>query len=79
MTNEIIETYQPKVVKKDDPSLYVGQEKVKDYGMVGYKAKGYLITYENGVEVNKELISTDVYTAMDKVILVGTKPLPESE
>lgn len=77
MVNEIVETYQPKVVKKEDANLYVGEEKVKDPGMVGYKAKGYQITYQDGVEVNRELISTDVYSTMDRVILVGTKPKPE--
>ena len=77
MTNEIVETYSPEIVKKEDPTLYVGQEKVKDSGLTGYKAKGYLITYQNGKQINKELVSTDVYTSMDRVISVGTKPVPE--
>lgn len=79
MVNEIIETYQPKLVEKQDPSMYVGEKKVQQNGMVGYKAKGYLVTYQNGVEINKELISTDVYNTMNRVVLVGTKPRPQQE
>lgn len=79
MMSETIETYQPKVVKKEDPNLYVGQEKVIDNGMVGYKVKSYQITYQNGKEINRELIATDIYNSKNKVIAVGTKPMPKPE
>ena len=46
-------------------------------------SEGYLITYENGVEVNRELISTDVYQPMNAIVLRGTKkveaPKPEEK
>ncbi|MEG0297034.1 MAG: VanW family protein [Clostridium sp.] len=78
MASEVLETYQPKVVKKDDPNLYVGEERVTQAGMVGHKVKSYQITYENGQEVNREYIATDVYNTQDRIISVGTKPKPEA-
>ncbi len=50
-----------------------GTRVVTSSGANGYKASGYLITYENGVQVNKELISTDVYSTRNQVVSVGTK------
>lgn len=67
------ETIAPKVVYKEDNTLEEGKEEVKSYGMTGYKATAYQVTYENGVEVNRELISNDTYLKTDTIIRKGTK------
>lgn len=73
MVNEIVETYNYKTEEVQDPTLEEGKRVVTSSGANGCKAKGYLITYENGVQVNKELISTDVYSTRNQVVNVGTK------
>jgi len=42
--------------------------------MTGYKARSYQVTYENGVEVKREVISTDNYASVGIVVKKGTQP-----
>lgn len=79
MVNEIVETYSYEIEEVEDPTLEEGKRVVTSSGSNGYKAKGYLITYENGVQVNKELISTDVYSTRSQVVSVGTKKVEAQE
>ena len=73
LVNEILETYNYSTEEVKDDSLNEGTRVVKSAGANGCKASGYLVTYENGVQVNKELISTDVYSSRNEVVSVGTK------
>lgn len=73
LVNEILETYNYGTEEVKDASLNEGTRIVKSAGANGCKASGYLVTYENGVQINKELISTDVYSARNEVVSVGTK------
>lgn len=73
LVNEILETYNYGTEEVQDSTLLEGTRVVTSSGANGYKASGYLITYENGVQVNKELISTDVYSSRKQVVKVGTK------
>lgn len=73
LVSVVNEKIAPKVVYKEDNTLEVGKEVVKSYGMTGYKATAYQVTYENGVEVNRELISNDTYLKTDTIIRKGTK------
>ena len=75
LVNEILETYTYGTEEVQDPTLPEGTRVVTSSGANGYKASGYLITYENGVQVNKELISTDVYSTRNEVVSVGTKKI----
>ena len=77
LVNEIHETYTPEKKYEDDPTLEEGKEKVESYGMTGYKASSYLVTYENGVEVDREFIATDVYMTTDTIVKKGTKKKEE--
>lgn len=79
LVNEVLEKYDPEVKYEDDSTMEEGTEKVVSYGMTGYKANSYLVTYENGVEVDRELISTDVYMTTDTVIKKGTKKKEETK
>ncbi|MDR5587328.1 MULTISPECIES: VanW family protein [Clostridium] len=75
MENEIIQTIEPTVKVVEDATLPEGQEVTESGGMTGYKTNSYQLTYENGVQTNKELISNDYYTAVDIVVKKGTQPL----
>lgn len=83
LVNNVIEKYDYTTEYVDDPTLQEGQTRTKLNGAAGYKSQGYLVTYENGVEVNRELISTDVYQPMNAIVLRGTKkveaPKPEEK
>lgn len=73
MASEILETIPPETKVVPDNSLPEGQEVNEGGGMTGYKAKSYQITYENGVEVNKEVVSTDTYASVGIIIRKGTQ------
>ena len=73
------EKYSPEVVYEEDSTMEEGKEQVVSYGMTGYSASAYQITYENGVEVNRELISNDTYLKTDTVIKKGTKKKVENK
>ena len=59
------------VVYKDDASLAPGQEKVTQSGMNGCKSITYKIKKLNGVEVSKDVLSSDTYSPMNKIISRG--------
>lgn len=63
LVNEILETYNYGTEEVKDSTLNEGTRIVTSSGVNGCKASGYLVTYQNGVQINKELISTDIYTA----------------
>lgn len=72
---EVIGVTDFKEIRKDDPELLLGQEKVDHEGTKGYRVRTYRKVYdENGQLVKSELLSSDVYQPLHKLILVGTKP-----
>lgn len=77
LVNEVHEKYSPEVKYEDDSTMEAGTEKVVGNGMPGYKASSYQVTYENGVEVNREFIATDIYMTTDTVVKKGTKKKEE--
>ena len=83
LVNNVLEKYDYTTEYVDDPTLEEGKTVTKLNGAAGYKSEGYLITYENGVEVNRELISTDIYQPMNAIVHRGTKkveaPKPENK
>jgi vancomycin resistance protein YoaR len=60
-----------KVVTKDDPALYQGKTLVETEGVNGYKVRAFRVI--NGV---RSLLSDDVYAPVDKIVHVGTMPVP---
>ena len=72
---------------KDDNTLPAGTEKVKQKGANGIVTQTYKIVKQNGTVVSKDLISKDVYNAMQKIILKGpaateiapTEPVPDMQ
>ena len=73
LVSEIHNTYKFDTEYEEDDTIKVGEESLVRNGMNGYESSSYLITYENGIEVNKEKISTDYYAKSNKVIKRGTK------
>ena len=65
-----------KTVKKDDPDLDKGKERVGQKGALGTKDKIYEVIREDGVEVKRTLIDTKITNeAIDEIIYIGTKPV----
>lgn len=80
MANEILETLPPEVKIVEDNTLPQGQEISEGGGMTGYRARSYQITYENGVEINREPVATDTYARVDTIVRKGTKaPEPDPQ
>lgn len=70
---DVTEVIPKKEVIKDDPDTEIGEDKVLDEGSDGKRTKVYKITYYLDEEYSKELVSTDVISAKDKLISKGTK------
>ena len=56
-----------------DSSLNEGTEELKQYGANGAKSVTYKILKYNGVIVSKELLSSDTYSPLERIIRKGTK------
>lgn len=56
-----------------DSTLEEGTEEIKQYGSNGAKSVTYKITKYNGAIVSKELLSTDTYSALERIIKKGNK------
>lgn len=68
--------YETEKVKTDE--LYVGQSKVKTQGENGKVEYTYAVTYVDGNESERRLVSEQtVKEAVNKVVLVGTKKKPQ--
>ena len=72
MINEIIGVYPPEEKEVPDETLKEGERVKEGISMTGYRVNSYQLTYEDGVQVNKELISTDNYAKVDSIVKVGT-------
>lgn len=71
-TVEVKTPYQS--ITESDPTLYLGQTAVKQYGETGTISEIYRIVITNGEETERTLISTAVTKeAVNEIILAGTK------
>lgn len=68
------EVIQFQTVEQNNAELSVGQRRTTQEGSDGVKTYTYKITYSDGVQTNKELLSSVVTTnPVDKVVAIGTK------
>ncbi|GAB3805444.1 ubiquitin-like domain-containing protein [Virgibacillus kimchii] len=76
---EVTETVAFDTEKRNDSSLLKGEEKVISQGEEGKIKKIYEIIFENGEEVDKQLVDEKVVKeSRNKVVAIGTKePEPE--
>ena len=58
---------------KNDNTLPINTEKVKQKGIDGMVVSSYKVTKLNGSIISKELIATDTYNSLNELILKGTK------
>lgn len=70
--SETVSTTPIKTKTEKDPSKPKGYKETVENGHVGYVAKLWKITYENGNEVNRELLHTSTYAMSPKKVIKGT-------
>lgn len=63
---------------KSDGTIYEGETSLFRDGSDGYETNTYKITFERGVRIGEELISSAVTTPVCRVILTGTKKKEET-
>ncbi|MBF0715950.1 G5 domain-containing protein [Gemelliphila palaticanis] len=79
-TVETITTAIPnKTIQKDDASLYVGETRVEVQGQPGEKTTTITKVYKKDELVDTKTVETVTTPAIDKLILVGTKPVITEE
>lgn len=81
ISTETISTIPFTTIYEDTTALAAGTTKVMQGGMNGYKTKTYRTLKQNGVKVKTELLSSDTYNPMNKIIQRGvaaevTEPTP---
>lgn len=67
------EVIERKVVYKDNSDLEIGEEQVLDEGEDGKKTTITEVTFYEGEEYLREIVSTDIVPAKDNVVAKGTK------
>ncbi len=63
-------------IYQEDPSFPEGESWVAQYGVDGYVHREYLVVYENGEEISRELVSEFVVAPTYHIVAVGTAPAP---
>lgn len=71
--NTITEVIPYKIEYIKDNTLDEGTEEIKQYGTNGAKSVTYKILKYNGVIVSKEMLSSDTYSPLERIIKKGTK------
>jgi len=62
------------VIKRDDPNLDQGKTRVERAGKTGEKKFTYEVIREDGEQISKTLVSTEIVSKpIDKILIVGTK------
>lgn len=65
-----------KVTKKDDPNLDKGKITIKQSGQKGERALTYAVTREDGVEISRILVSSEVTREpVEEIQMIGTRPV----
>ena len=57
----------------EDSTLAEGKEVIEQYGHDGCKSEAYKILKKNGKVVSETLLSKDTYSAMERIVRIGTK------
>jgi len=56
-----------------DASMSQGEEEIKQYGANGAKSVTYKIVKQNGIIVSRTLLSSDTYSALERIVKTGSK------
>ena len=68
LTSEVVKTIEPSTKVIEDNTMNEGTTSWDVKPVTGYVAKSYLVTYQNGVEINREAVATDNYIAVNGVM-----------
>ena len=68
---EVLETYKPETVEKQDSSLAAGETQVETSGITGYSTRTYKVITENR-KTTEVLANKSTYSKRDEVVSVGT-------
>ncbi len=64
--------------KRNTDALYVGQSRVAQKGEAGLRIDTYRLTFVDGQQTARDLISEEIVTEpVDRIVEVGTKPKPK--
>ncbi|MCK8816225.1 VanW family protein [Natroniella sulfidigena] len=63
-----LETLEPKLIKKSDESLESDEKKIVQEGREGYRVVTKRIVKERNQIIREELISSDIYLALEQII-----------
>lgn len=69
---EVLSTYSPSTIEKQDSSMNVGESRVDQTAITGYSTKTYKVITENG-NTTEVLANSSNYSKRDKIVYVGTK------
>ncbi len=61
------------IIRQESDKYMKGEEIVQQEGVKGFKLITYEVTYTNGEETSRDIISEDITEPVDKIIVVGTK------
>lgn len=76
---EEVDVVEYETVRNETDSLPKGEEEVAQEGENGYTKVTYKVTYEDGVEVDREEIGRETIDPVDEIINVGTFEEPEPD
>ncbi len=76
---KVTDTINYETVYEEDASKEIGTETVKQKGANGCKSETYKILKQNGAVVSKTILSKDSYSAMQRIIVKGTKNAKKEE
>ncbi|MBR1884407.1 MAG: VanW family protein [Clostridia bacterium] len=71
--SHVIEELKPKTEYIEDESVEKGKEEVVQGGSSGAVSESYLVKKLNGKVIDKQLISKDVYSAVNRIVKVSDK------
>ncbi len=79
VTDVVEESIDYATVTKKDSSMQKGKENVVNSGKKGKEQKHYEVVLENGKEVSRELVKTDVVEeSSDRIVAVGTQVIKQT-
>ena len=79
LTSETLKVNEPSIQTIEDPTMKEGTTSWDKKPVTGYVAKSYLITYQNGKEISRDVVSTDTYKTVNGILRKGTKKVQSQQ
>lgn len=77
---EVEEEYPYEVLRIESMGYLAGSEKLESFGKNGFRKAVYEVSYQNGVEISREMVSEEIIEpAQPRVIYVGIRTPSEQE